>query len=223
MTGPFTFTTSVKDTADRAIFYDDRLRDSAVKLIAMKAAWQARRLGQYGSPVIVFIDEPALAGFGSSEFISIGKEEVATCLGEVIDAIHRENGLAGIHVCANTDWSLLLESAVDIINFDAYSYFDRFILYAEQIGPFLARDGILAWGIVPTQEPEDIDREDAASLADLWETQAAALAKTGFDREAVLARSLITPSCGTGALDLAHATRVLSLTNEVSQRVRSLQ
>jgi hypothetical protein len=58
---------------------------------------------------------------------------------EVVDAIHADGGLAGIHVCANTDWSLVLESGADIVNFDAYAYFDRFILYGEsQIRDFLA-------------------------------------------------------------------------------------
>jgi hypothetical protein len=223
VTGPFTFTTGVKDADDRSIFYNEQLRDLAVKLIALKAAWQTRRLKRYGCPAIMFIDEPALAGFGTSEFISVGKEEVSTCLAEVIDAIHREKGLAGIHVCANTDWSLLLESEVDIINFDAYAYFDRFILYAERIASFLDRGGILAWGIVPTLEPEDIDRENVDSLAAKWESQAAGLEKAGGgDRKAVLDRSLITPSCGTGSLDLEHATRVLHLTQEVSRRVRSV-
>jgi hypothetical protein len=104
--------------------------------------------------VIIFIDEPALAGFGSSELISISKEEILACLREVVDAIHTDGGLAGIHVCANTDWSLVLESGADIVNFDAYAYFDRFILYGDPIREFLAAGGMLAWGIVPTLEPE---------------------------------------------------------------------
>jgi hypothetical protein len=131
VTGPITFCTGVKDQDGRAIFYNDTLRDAAVKRLALNARWQIRTLSRPGCPVIVFIDEPALAGFGSSELISISKEAILSCLQEVVDAIHTDGGLAGIHVCANTDWSMVLESGADIVNFDAYAYFDRFILYVQ--------------------------------------------------------------------------------------------
>ena len=70
ITGPFTLGTGIADQNKRAIFYDEQLRDAAVKLLAMKARWQVRRLSQYVRPVLIFIDEPGLAGFGSSEFTS---------------------------------------------------------------------------------------------------------------------------------------------------------
>ena len=58
-----------------------------------------------------------------------------------------EGGVTGIHVCANTDWSMLLDSSLDIINFDAYVYMDSIGLYAESLAEFLDRGGYLAWGI----------------------------------------------------------------------------
>jgi len=61
-----------------------------------------------------------LQGTGSSGLISISREEILICLDEMIEAVHTEGGLAGIHVCANTDWSLILDSSVDIVNFDAF-------------------------------------------------------------------------------------------------------
>jgi hypothetical protein len=87
ITGPITFCTGLQDRERRAIFYHDTLRDAAVKMLALKAAWQADMLAGAGKPVIVFIDEPALAGFGSSEFISISKEDITACLKEVADAV----------------------------------------------------------------------------------------------------------------------------------------
>ena len=71
VTGPFTFCTSVSDQNDRAIFYDLQLRDVAIKLLTLKARWQVQHLSQFKRPVIIFLDEPALAGFGSSEYISV--------------------------------------------------------------------------------------------------------------------------------------------------------
>ena len=220
VTGPITFCMGAKDQDDRAIFYNETLRDVAVKHLALNARWQIRTLSGPGCPVIIFIDEPALAGFGSSEMISVSKEEILACLKEVVDAIHGEGGLAGVHVCANTDWSLVLESGADIVNFDAYAYFDRFILYGSQIKPFLEGGGIVAWGIVPTLKPEEIQSETVESLFAVWKDQFAQVEALGISPDTLFQQSLITPSCGLGSLSPELATRVLTLTRELSDTIR---
>ncbi len=221
VTGPITFCTGLKDQDDRAIFYDDTLRDAAVKLLALNARWQIRTLSGPGCPVIVFIDEPALAGFGSSELISISREAIFDCLREVVDAIHRDGGLAGIHVCANTDWSLALESGADIVNFDAFAYFDRFILYGDQIKAFLNAGRFLAWGIVPTLNPDDIERETVATLFAGWQARLNQAATLGVAPETIRRQSFITPSCGVGSLPPALAERVLMLTRDLAAQIRA--
>jgi methionine synthase II (cobalamin-independent) len=220
ITGPVTFGLGLTDQNGKAVFYNEQLRDAAVKLLAQKARWQVRNLSGFGCPVILFFDEPALAGFGSSAFISISREEVFTCFEEVIEAVHEERGFAGIHVCANADWSLLLESATDIISFDAYSYFDKLVLYSDLVKRFIQSGGILAWGIVPTLNSDDIEKETTDSLVARWEEQARAIQAIGIDKSAILAQTLITPSCGTGSLSLDHAKKVLVLTRQVSDIIR---
>ena len=219
-TGPFTFCTSVNDEKGMAIFYNEQIRDAAVKLIAQKAGWQAKKMSEFGCPVILFFDEPGLTGFGSSAFISVTREEIEACFTEVIEAVHAEGSLVGVHVCANADWSLILESAADIVSFDAYSFFEKFLLYPEQIKNFLASGRILAWGIVPTLKAEDIEKENADSIVANWEEKVSQLEKLGISRSIIEAQSLITPSCGTGSLSLEHATKVLQMTKDVSDILR---
>jgi methionine synthase II (cobalamin-independent) len=220
ISGPVTFGLGLTDQDGKAVFYNDQLRDAAVKLLAQKARWQVKNLSGFGCPVIIFFDEPALAGFGSSAFITISRDEVVNCFKEVIEAVHEQGGLAGIHVCANADWSLLLESDTDIISFDAYSYFDKLILYPDLVKRFIQSGGILAWGIVPTLNSEHIEKETADSLVALWEEQAQKLQAMGIDKSAILDQTLITPSCGTGSLSLDHAKKVLVLTRQVSDIIR---
>ena len=221
ITGPFTLGTGLVDQHKRAIFYDQQMRDAVVKILAMKARWQVRQLSQFRRPVIIFFDEPALAGVGSSEFTSISNDAISQCFEEVFEAVHLEGGLAGIHVCANTDWPLVLESSADIVSFDAYAYFDKFILYPEQIKNFLESENVLAWGIVPTLKADDIDRETAASLLNQWEEKAKQFEALGIDRAKLVRQSLITPSCGTGSLSVDHAKKVLKMTREVSMEIRN--
>ena len=150
VTGPITFAIGITDQNNKAIFYNDQLRDIAVKHISMHGKYQAKKIMEKGIKPIIFFDEPVLAGFGTSAFITITKQDVTKALNEVIEAVHKEKGLVGIHVCANTEWSLLLDLNIDIISFDSYSYFDKFILYPKMIKKYINRGGILAWGIVPT-------------------------------------------------------------------------
>ncbi|MBL0713517.1 MAG: hypothetical protein JJV98_07420 [Desulfosarcina sp.] len=220
VTGPVTFGLGLKDRQGRSVFYDLHARDAAVKLLALKAAWQVQQLKTFKVPVIVFVDEPALAGYGSSEMISISGEEILAALEEVFEAIHKAGGLAGIHVCANTDWGLILGSTLDIVNFDAYGYADRFLLYADQVRQFLARGGLIAWGIIPTGPADVIERESVDTLVARWRELMAAAEGRGLDPEVLRRQSLITPSCGTGSLSVAHTRKVLDLTREVSRAVR---
>jgi methionine synthase II (cobalamin-independent) len=220
VTGPFTFCTGISDQNKKAIIYNEQVKDAAVKLLALKSRWQVQRLKQFDCPVIIFLDEPALAGFGSSEFISISRDQIAQSLAEVIAGVHAEGGLAGVHVCANTDWTLVLDSAADIVSFDAYAYFDRFILYADQIKAFLDAGKLIAWGMVPTLNPDELEKATTPSLVQQWQQKAAQVEKLGIDLDQLIAQSLITPSCGAGSLSVEQAVKVLKLTREVSEQIR---
>jgi len=220
ITGPITFATGVKDQNKRAIFYDEQLRDAAVKLLALKARWQLENLARLSLPVIIFFDEPALAGFGSSEFISISKDDVLQCFSEVINQVHSGGGLAGVHVCANADWSLILDSEADILSFDAYYYFEKVLLYSEALQKFLNSGGIIAWGIVPTSDSQDIAQETTESLYNQFQDKISQLQKMGLKKDQLLSQSFITPSCGTGSLTSDQAEKVLRLTNELASKVR---
>ncbi len=221
VTGPVTFGTAVKDQDGRAIFYNDQLRDAACKHLAMNAAWQADQFSKRGAVPLIFIDEPGLAGFGTSELITITADDVKGAIGEITDAVHARGGLAGVHVCANTQWDLLLGMDIDVISFDAYAYFDNFILFSGEIKQYLDRGASIAWGIVPTQDRDDIDRETVDSLEEKFEKQMAVVEeKISVSRDRLLDQIFITPSCGTGSLDMPHAQKVLALTKALSDRIR---
>jgi methionine synthase II (cobalamin-independent) len=222
VTGPFTMLTGIKDREGRAGYFDDTIREMVIKGIAMKAAWQTRLLAdKTDKQVIMFIDEPALAGLGSSAFISVTAAEIQEMINEAADAVHQQGGLAGIHVCANTDWELLLESQIDVISFDAYSFFDKFAPLRDKINSYLDRGSIIAWGGVPTGRADHIEKESSDSLTALWESQAEQLVGPNRDKAALLRQTFITPSCGTGSLKPELARKVLELTRAVSVNLRA--
>jgi hypothetical protein len=223
ITGPVTTGIGVKDQHDRSIFYDDNLRDMLVKMLSLKARWQVALLQPHtsGAQPIIFIDEPGIVSFGSSAFLGITKEMVTEAVGEVIDAIQGGDGLAGVHICANGDWSPVLNSAADIISFDAFFYFDNFILYKEMLTSYLQRGGILAWGIVPTSDPDVLERVDSESLFTRFLQQVEVISGFGFSPKQIMNQTFIAPSCGTGSLSKKHALKVIHLTSEVSNKART--
>ncbi|MBT8362738.1 MAG: hypothetical protein HKP41_08365 [Desulfobacterales bacterium] len=222
ITGPMTTGIGLRDQTGTSIFYDDNLRDILTKLLTLKARWQVERLHGFATeiPPLLFIDEPGIVGFGSTAYAGVSLEMVTTAVAEVIAGIKDAGGLAGIHICANGDWNPALHSDADIISFDAFFYFDNFILYEEQLRNFLLRGGILAWGIVPTGNPVSIEQENVDSLYGLWLKQLNRLCSLGFTDKQLMNQTLIAPSCGTGSLPLDLAQKVLRLTCQLAEKIR---
>lgn len=210
VTGPISFGLKVVDQDLKPMLYDDTLRDVLVKHIARKAQWQEKFLSALGTPII-FVDEPSLALVGAS-VVALNRDEVVRDLEEVFAALHC---ITGTHCCGNTDWAMLLQTSVNIISFDAYNYAENLALFADDVKHFLARGGVLAWGIVPTVE-EQIASETIESLMARLDAAMQLLIKKGIDRELLRTHALITPACGLGTVSPAAAERAFALTRALA-------
>jgi hypothetical protein len=218
-TGPVSFALTTTDQDKRAIYYNEEFLDAAVKALAMKCRWQIRQFAPYASRIICFVDEPILSAFGSSTYVSVTREDVVARISEVVEAVHAEGGLAGVHCCGNTEWSILIDAGADIVNFDAFGYGETILMYTEAIKPFLERGGVLAFGLIPTSAA--VREQTAEGLAKLYEDLSSALAAKGIDKALIARQTMVTPACGTGSLDIADAERVYALTAEVSRLLRA--
>lgn len=137
-------------------------------------------------------------------------------LNEIIDPLHKIGVVTGIHCCGNTDWSILTDTNVDIINFDAYDYSDGIMLYPEKINGFLKSGKYLAWGIVPTSE-EKIGKETANSLLENLVKKQEKLATLGVEKDKITNNIILTPSCGTGSLSETASEKIVKVLKELSE------
>ncbi len=215
VTGPVSWGLVVVDQNRRPLLYDEAIADAIAKHLRLKASWQERQIQSIAAQTIILLDEPYMSSFGSA-FVSLGRDQVITLLEEVFAGIE---GLKGVHCCGNTDWSVLLDTSVDILSFDAYEYAESLSLYPDAVGAFLERGGIISWGIVPASPL--IESETTESLVKRLHEAMDLFVSKGISADRLLAASLITPSCGTGSLDPATADRVLELTAEVSAEMRA--
>jgi len=218
VTGPVSFGLTVVDENKRAIYYNEIFRDVVVKGLAMKARWQLRYFEPLCPLRICFVDEPILSAFGSSTYVSVHRADVVAQIREIADAIHEEGGLAGIHCCGNTEWTIPIDAGLDIINFDAYEFGYSVSLYPQAMKQFMEGGGVLAWGIVPTSEK--ILQETTASLCARFYKAAGRLAEKGVEKKLILQNALITASCGTGSIPVERAERVIRETKKVSDRLK---
>ena len=218
VTGPISFGLTVTDQDLRASLYNEMLADVIVKNVTMNARWQIRQLKSVRPNVILFLDEPYMAAFGSA-FISLDREQVIADLDEAFDAIQAEGGIAGVHCCANTDWGVLLGTKVDILNLDAYGFIENLALYPAELRNYLDNGGSICWGIVPNTE--QIFNETPQGLAErlrngieLIVEKAAARGVT-IKAEEFVGRSLIAPACGLGSTSIEVADRVFETLAEM--------
>ncbi len=214
VTGPVSWGLRVTDQNRRSVLYEDILADAVAKFLRLKAAWQETQLREVFPETIIFVDEPYMASFGSA-LIPIQRDQVITLIEEVLAGIE---GIKGSHCCGNTDWSIMLETSVDILSFDAYGYGHTLALYPDAVRAFLDRGGIIAWGIVPNSD--HVLYETAESLLGHLERAWGHLERKGIPREQIVAASLITPACGTGTLSQEMAERAFQLTAQVSTLAR---
>jgi hypothetical protein len=219
VTGPLTLGLMTDFIDGKYALYKPDLFDAIVKNCVMAARWQVQRLKPLADRVIIFFDEPSLSIIGSG-FYSVDRGLVMESFREIIRAIQGAGGLAGTHCCGNADWDELLQLELDIINFDATDevIVDKFV-NARNLPPYLERGSCIAWGIVPTIR----DKCEAASsdaVEGAFRCAVGRLAGRGIREDDILGQSLLTPSCGTGALTVPLSEKVMAILCGLTDAVR---
>jgi methionine synthase II (cobalamin-independent) len=210
VTGPVTLSMSLLDEDKRPIFYDPNLKEMVLKTLAKKARWQEVEFKKVvpEAETLVFFDEPLLSAYGSLG-MNIGKQDVIDCIDSCISSLE---GLSGIHVCGNTDWSVIMETGVNVIHFDAYRFFPNLLLHVKELRAYLMRGGMLGWGIIPSEE-EYVEQEEVSNLVHAMEGMLQLLVKEGIPQNIIMENSFLSPSCGLGSISERLAEKALKLTH----------
>jgi hypothetical protein len=220
ITGPISFLLTVTDENKKPLIYHNQIADGILKILEMKARWQAKKLKEISQHVIIFVDEPYLVSIGSG-YVTLDRQELLRYIDEVIAGLHKEGVLAGIHCCGNTDWEFLTQTQTDIINFDAYNFSESLSLYPEAVHKFLRSGGAIAWGIVPTTL--NIEKVSPGELLEKLKEAIKVLTAKGIDKELICKHSLLTPSCGLGSFSPETGEKILQTTQMISEECRGVK
>ena len=217
--GPISFGFNVVDERGRPILFDDTVRPFLMEFMAKRANVQLARLKERNTKAFMFIDEPGLQ-FLFSAMSGYGDVAAKADMEVFFSLIERPRG---VHLCGNPDWDFLLTMDIDVLSLDTYSNAEVFVAYAPSIQSYLKRGGSLVWGIVPTNA-EPFGQEDIHSLerrvTGVWD----ALAKSGIDREEMLARSMLSPAtcCLVNPDGEKTVERAFACVQELSVRLREV-
>jgi methionine synthase II (cobalamin-independent) len=218
VTGPLSWGMTITDENKRPILYHEILGDAIPKFLKLKAAWEENELKKISRNTIIFVDEPIMASYGS--IVASGPfskpEKIVELIDEVFDGI---SGLKGIHCCGNTDWSILLKTKMDILNFDAYAYAQSLSLYPGEVKEFIGRGGCIGWGIVPNAM-EPLKKESVASLKDRLEEAMAPFTRNGLSIKDIVKHSLLLATCGLNGLTEDGTEQALKLLTDLSAEMR---
>jgi len=187
--GPISFGLKILDENDRPLIFNDDVRPTLMDFMARRVQSQLNRLKARHPRAFMFIDEPGLQ-FIFSSVSGYPDMKAKEDLDRFLAQIERPRG---IHLCGNPDWEFLLNRDLDILSMDIYTNAEIFQCYGQAIRRFLERGGVLAWGLVPTGF-EAFTRESQDHLILQLESVWDAVAKTGIDRDQLLAQSLLSPA-----------------------------
>ena len=152
-------------------------------------------LKQFADNVIIFLDEPILSALGSTAYLGVNSDDAMRLIREASDTIKDNGGISGIHCCGNADWPSVMGTGIDILNFDAYGYFDTLLMYKDDVDRFLEEEDALHGDCAIT---DAIRRETFDSIRKQFDMKLEKMSKA-ISSGLILSRIILTPSCGTGS------------------------
>ncbi|MBW1608145.1 MAG: hypothetical protein JRF45_06045 [Deltaproteobacteria bacterium] len=215
--GPISFGLNVLDQDKRPILFEDTIRPFMFEFMSKRINVQLKRLQLMNPNAFMFVDEPGLQ-FLFSALSGYDSTKAKSDMEQFFSVIQRPRG---IHLCGNPDWDFLLHLDLDILSLDIYQNGEVFSSYWKSIKNFLDRDGVIVWGVVPTNfepfEAENI-RSLETRLTGVWDF----LSAKGIDREFLLSRSLISPAtcCLVNPDGETTVEKAFAVVNELSHRLR---
>lgn len=214
--GPVSYGLKITDENKKPIIYDDEVRQFLYEFMAQKIKAQYLELEQYNEQAFVWTDEPglgmifmAMTGY-SSEQASVDYAEFLTTF----------PGPKGVHLCANPDWSFLLNLDLDILSLDVLAWGTIFQYYTEEIKNFLDRGGIISWGITPTLD-EQLEGATVSGLLAKLEGFWDFLASRNIPKEQILAQAWLAPArCCLVNSDESGVEKSFAMIREMSRQLR---
>ncbi|MEW6056921.1 MAG: hypothetical protein AB1540_09935 [Bdellovibrionota bacterium] len=189
----------------------------SISLWLRHAYWQIEEIKDHGLKPILVLDEPLLPTF-MGPLGSERAKRTLKLLRSIVKRLRRRGALVGVHCCNRISPSLLIDIGVDLIHFDAFYFPTQIIQAREELRRFMKDGGVVAWGIIPTNETLTSElkgklEKNFAGILEFMESR-------NLPLKSVLAQSMISPTCGTGFLTVDQNEKIVDFANSLSLEMK---
>jgi hypothetical protein len=157
--------------------------------------------------ITLVFDEPGLSGLLVPGF-PITREEAGDVLRKVLDAAPVR---AGIHCCADTDWSVVASVGPSLISWDINALGAAFIEHSEAIAAATWEGTGFIWGVAPTHSqplPSDLEVRLQRIVG--------RLVTSGAKMAGLLEGAMFSPACGLAGLTEGQAEIVARAVSQLA-------
>lgn len=218
LTGPVSLSLQLVDEQERPLAYTPALREALAQQLVLRATWLHDQISVHLGGALICLDEPFLDAL-ASPFAPLDEADGLALLAQTLDDLPTPCGLC---VAGLPNWEAILSLPVDVVYFDAYGHRPGLLQSASAVVDYLARGGILAWGLVPT-DAAALANERAEALAHRFESAVAYLAADGgIEPAQIRAAALISTSGSLAHLPLDLAAHAAALCGELAAHLRAL-
>lgn len=215
--GPITLALNAKDREGKNLFAFPKLANWFAEFLKEKALWQIRKIKEHGWTPILFLDEPSLSTLDPL-WIRNQRKYLLELLRSASSAFSENGALAGVHCCGNTDWSVVFESGMDIVSFDALENMNYFLQSHEALRNHFQKGRSVAWGLISSQYlGYDLD---CSALVGSFLKKLEKIVFPHLSQEHILLHSLVTTTCGTPGLSREENRKAHGWVREVSNLLR---
>jgi hypothetical protein len=187
--------------------------EQVYRLVLARALAMSRRLLAEGVQPLLYLDEPGLYGFSSSNPRQVlGLQQLKL----LVQALSKEGVIVGLHCCSNTDWGQILGLGLNVVSLDSELSLGPVLEHRSAVEAFLDRGGRFSLGIVPTSQSGRVTELNGAQLVrkvektlnEAWPEKPSLPAK-------ILREAIFTPACGLALQSPTDAESTLATLLEI--------
>lgn len=168
------------------------IQDDLFRTLTAAGLAQIKRFRSFQKEPLIFIDESL-------------PMDTSDALAAMIHAFKNSGARVGIHTCSKFSEETFQNLEFDLFHFDLHAFLEEDTSLGKFLLTHLKKGGWVVWGLIPTQAGKDFPPCDSSGF---FLHRIANLIEGEFSVEAVLARSLLAPACGTGLLTPLQDRRI---------------
>lgn len=214
-TGPITLGLAMlRGGADMAVLWDG-LVAGLIERIDSHIATIQRQVP--GVSVVLILDEPLLAAWGSERGPDADLGLVRDVLGAVIDGVSVR---PGVHCCGDPDWAMIAGLAPRWFSWDVANLGPGFTDRVDSIADAIGNGTGVMWGVAPTSLNPMLDIE---TLVTRYQIALTRLVAAGAPLGRMHINAWYTPGCGLAGTTVPDAAHVMHVVHDVADRIHSTE